>query len=222
MVNVSFRITGIIDEFNGLVAYVGLQRLASVSKFPGEPANSILVEIENPTPERIHQIRDEIYSKFSYNVRNIFTRVEERSDLLNLLDLIYGIMDIVVIFAVALSAAIVYNTIYISLVEQQRELATLLTMGTPSSKLVRNVTLENLLVTLIGTGLGLVAGWIMLWFFMSVILDMEFFRIKLFISVDTMFKAFVFTLIGVLVAQFFPLRKTLNLNLAEATKERVV
>ena len=222
MVNVSFKITGIIDEFNGLVAYVGLQRLASVSKFPGEPCNSILVELKNPTPEMIEQVRDEIYSKFSYNVRNIFTRIEERSDLLDLLDLIYGIMDIVIIFAVALSAAIVYNTIYISLIEQQRELATLLTMGTPSSKLVRNVTLENLLVTLIGTGLGLVAGWILLWFFMSVILDMEFFRIKLFISIDTMLKAFIFTLIGVLIAQFFPLRRTLNLNLAEATKERVV
>jgi ABC-type antimicrobial peptide transport system permease subunit len=57
---------------------------------------------------------------------------------------------------------------------------------------------------------------------MSIILELEFFRIKLFISNETILFAFVLTFIGVLIAQFFPLRRALNLNLAEATKERVV
>ncbi len=68
----------------------------------------------------------------------------------------------------------------------------------------------------------MIFGWLLLWFFMRVILDMEFFRVKLFISNETVLISFVLTYIGVLVAQFFPLRKALNLNLAEATKERVI
>ena len=160
--------------------------------------------------------------KYSYNIRNIFTKEEQSSDFADLLDLIYFIIYIVAIFAVILSCSIVYNTIYINLQEQQREIATLLTIGTPNRRLIRNVTVENLIITIIGTVLGLILGWIMLWFFMKVILDLEFFRIKLFISNETILLSFGLTLIGVLVAQFFPLRRALNLNLAEATKERVI
>ncbi|MHA1974659.1 MAG: ABC transporter permease [Candidatus Hodarchaeales archaeon] len=222
MVNVSFKITGIVDEFNGLVAYVGLNNLKNVSNFPGEPANSVLIKVNNPNPDRLDIIRKEIYQRYSYNVRNIFTRAEQRSDLLDLLDLIYFIIYIVAFFAVVLSSSIVYNTVYINLQEQQREIATLLTIGTPNRRLIRNVTVENLIITIIGTVLGLIFGWILLWFFMVVILDMEFFRIKIFISSQTAILSFILTFIGVLVAQSFPLRRFLNLNLAEATKERVV
>ncbi|MHA2246750.1 MAG: ABC transporter permease [Candidatus Hodarchaeales archaeon] len=222
MVNFSFRITGIVDEFNGLVAYMELNKLVDVSLFPGQPANSILIKVDNPTPTQLDSIRNEIYSKYSYNIRNIFTKEEQSSDLLALLDLIYFIIYIVAIFAVILSCAIIYNTIYINLQEQQREIATLLTIGTQNRKLIRNVTVENLIITIIGTVLGVILGWIMLWFFMRVILSMEFFRVKLLISNETILTAFGLTFIGVLVAQFFPLRRALNLNLAEATKERVI
>ncbi|UCG90242.1 MAG: FtsX-like permease family protein [Candidatus Heimdallarchaeota archaeon] len=222
MVNVSFPITGIVDEFNGLVVYMELNKLVDVSLFPGQPANTILVKIDNPTPTQLDSIRKEIYSKYSYNIRNIFTKEEQSSDFLELLDLIYFIIYIVAVFAVILSCSIIYNTIYINLQEQQREIATLLTIGTQNRKLIRNVTIENLIITIIGTVLGLILGWIMLWFFMRVILDMEFFRIKLFISNETMLISFGLTFIGVLVAQFFPLRRALNLDLAEATKERVI
>ena len=40
LVNVTFEVTGIIDEFNGLVAFVGLDNLVSESNFPGNPANA--------------------------------------------------------------------------------------------------------------------------------------------------------------------------------------
>ncbi|MHA1975269.1 MAG: ABC transporter permease [Candidatus Hodarchaeales archaeon] len=222
LVNITFQISGLIDEFNGLNAFVGLENLVTVSNFPGEPANTLLLKIEDPTPEHLDMIREEILEKYGYNVRNIATRAEQRGELLELLELLYNIIYIVAIFAVILSCAIVYNTIYISLQEQQREIATLLTIGTDNRKLIRNITVENTVITLVGTVLGLIFGWIMLWFFMRVILDMEFFRIKLIISINTMITSFVLTYIGVLVAQYFPLRKTLNLNLAEATKERVV
>jgi putative ABC transport system permease protein len=180
------------------------------------------MKITNPTQERLENIRKEIFSDFNYNIRNVVTKAEQRSDLLDLVDLLYFILYLVSVFAVILSAAIIYNTIHINLQEQQRELATLLTIGTPSRRLVINVTTENLIITLIGTFFGVIFGWIMLWFFMSIILELEFFRIKLFISNETILFAFVLTFIGVLIAQFFPLRRALNLNLAEATKERVV
>jgi putative ABC transport system permease protein len=220
MVNVSFRITGIVDEFNGLVCYIELNKLAEVSNFPGQPANSILIEVDDP--HRLESLREEIFEQYSYNIRNIFTIQEQRGDLLDFLDLIYFIMYVVAVFAVILSCSIVYNTIYISLQEQQREIATLLTIGTPNRRLIRNVTIENFVITIIGTFFGLILGWIMLWFFMKVVLDLEFFRVKLFMSTETVLISFGLTFIGVLVAQFFPLRKALNLNLAEATKERVV
>ena len=222
LVNVTFVVTGIIDEFNGLVAFVGLENLVSESNFPGNPANTILMTVENPTPERLDIIRDEIYTRYSYNVKNIATQEEQKGELLKLMDLLYFIIYIVAIFAVLLSCAIIYNTIYINLQEQQREIATLLTIGTDNRKLIRNVTLENTAITLIGTFFGIIFGWILLWFFMRVILNMEFFRIQLFISFETIVISFVLTFIGVLIAQYFPLRRVLNLNLAEATKERVV
>ena len=196
MVNISFRVSGIVDEFNGLVAYVGLDHLKDVSNFPGTPANTILIKLNNPTQDNLSRIKEEIESNYNYNIRNIYTKAEQTSDLLILLDSLYWVMYVVAVFAVLLAVAMVYNTIYINLQEQQREIATLLTMGTQSRKLIRNVTFENLLISLIGTVLGLIFGWILLWFFMTVVLDMEFFRIKIFISNSTMLVSFVFTFIG--------------------------
>ncbi|MFW9853423.1 MAG: FtsX-like permease family protein [Candidatus Thorarchaeota archaeon] len=222
MENVTFMVSGIVDEFNGLVAYVGLDRLKEESNFPGSPANSIVLKLVNASTENLESIREQIWSSFSYNVRNIFTRAEQTTDLIDLISVIYAIMYVVAFFAVLLAVAMVYNTVYINLQEQQRELATLLTIGTPNRNIIRNVTVENLIITIIGTFFGLIFGWLLLWFFMDVILDLEFFRIKLFISLETMLLSFVLTFSGILIAQYFPLRNTINLNLAEATKERVV
>ena len=222
MVNFTFKVSGLVDEFNGLVTYISLDKLVEVSNFPGSPANTIYIQLENATEENLERVRSEIYSRYSYNVRNIYTKEEQTSDLLILLEALYWVMYVIAIFAVLLAIAMVYNIIYINLQEQQRELATLLTIGTPNRNIIRNVTIENTVVTIIGSFFGLIFGWILLWFFMAVILDMEFFRVILFMSDYTRFFSFFLTLVGVLFAQYFPLRKALNLNLAEATKERIV
>ena len=137
MVNISFRVSGIIDEFNGLVAYVGLDHLKDVSNFPGTPANTILIKLNNPTQTNLDRIRDTIELRYNYNVRNIYTRAEQTSDLLVLLNALYWVLYVVAVFAVLLAVAMVYNTVYINLQEQQREIATLLTIGTQNRKLIR-------------------------------------------------------------------------------------
>jgi putative ABC transport system permease protein len=222
LINVSYEISGIVDEFNGLVAYVDLVKLKTVSNFPDDPANSVLLQVEDPTYERLEEIRSYIYDELEYNVRIISTKEETIGDFLGLLNIMYYLMYALAAFSVLLAVAMVYNTVYINLEERKREMATLLTIGTSSRSIVKNVTLENFVVTVIGTILGIILGYLLLVFFLEIILDIEFFRIKTFISVTTMVISFVLTLIGVLVAQYFPLRRILNLNLAEATKERIV
>jgi putative ABC transport system permease protein len=222
LINVTFEISGIVDEFNGLVAYVDLVKLKTVSSFPDDPANSVLLQVKDPSEERLEEIRSYIYNDLEYNVRIISTKEETIGDLLGLLNIMYYLMYALAAFSVLLAVAMVYNTVYINLEERKREMATLLTIGTPSRSIVKNVTLENIVVTVIGTFIGIILGYLLLVFFLEIILDIEFFRIKTFISITTMVISFVLTLIGVLVAQYFPLRRILNLNLAEATKERVV
>jgi putative ABC transport system permease protein len=223
MRNFSFQISGIIDEFNGLVVYMDLDQLIGISNFPGNPANSILIKIDDPyTQERADELRNYIHENLSYNVKIVSTSNEENIELRELLDLLYLVMYIVALLAITLAMTMVYNTVYVNLQERKRELATLLTMGTPNRKIIGSVTIENVIVTLIGSVIGLIFGWLLLWFFMVVVLDMEFFRIRLIMSTMTIVSSVVLTLVGVLVAEWFPLRGILNLNLAEATKERVV
>lgn len=222
MVNVSFRVSGIMDEFNGLVAYIGLERLVEISNFPPQSASSIVLKIDNPTQERLNNVREEIWETLDFNIRNISTRSEQGGDLLGLLDLLYGLMYILTLFAVLLAIVMVYNTVYINLQEQEREIATLLTIGTPGRKIVINTTIEQTIMTILGTIIGLIFGYALLYFMFYIVIDMEFFRIKIFISNEIALISFFMTWIGVLMAEFFPLRRILNLNLAEATKERVV
>ncbi|MHA1168000.1 MAG: ABC transporter permease [Candidatus Hodarchaeales archaeon] len=222
MLNISFLVSGIIDEFNGLVAFLSLEKLSDVSNFPGSPCNNIMLKLDNPSEAKMEEIKDYIYTNLSYNVRIISTNEEENKEFRSLLDLLYTLMLIVAFFAVFLAMAVVYNTVYINLQERKRELATLLTMGTPNRKIIINVTFENVIVTAIGSVIGLIFGYIMLWFFMDVVLDMEFFRIKLLFTTGTIMFSIFATLLGVLIAEYFPLKGILNLNLAEATKERVV
>jgi putative ABC transport system permease protein len=222
LVNVSLEVSGIVDEFNGLVAYIDLENMASLSSFPGEPANSVVLKINDPTSERIEEVRSFIYENLGENVRLVSTKSETAGDLIGLLNILYYLMYVLAAFSVLLAVAMVYNTVYINLEERKREMATLLTIGTPGRKIISSVTLENTIVTIIGTFFGIILGYLLLFFFMEVIIDMEFFRIKTFISNDTILISFFMTLFGVYFAQYFPLKRILNLNLAEATKERVV
>ena len=222
MENVTFRVSGIMDEFNGLVAYIGLEKLIDISNFPIDSASSIVIQLNDPTQENLDRIREEIWETLDFNVRNIYTRSEQAGDLLGLLDLFYGIMYILAAFAMLLAIVMVYNTVYINLQEQEREIATLLTIGTPGRKIVTNTTIEQTIMTILGTIFGLLFGYALLYFMFYIVIDMEFFRIKVFISNEIALLSFFITWIGVLIAEFFPLRRILNLNLAEATKERVV
>ncbi len=222
MVNVSFSVSGIVEEMNGLVAYGGLDKIKEISNFPGTPATSIVLKLKNPSEEHIEQVRKYIYDELDYNVRIVSTKGENMKDFLALVSLIIVLMYVIAGFSIFLAVAMVYNTVYINLQERKREIATLLTMGTSSKKLIGSVTIENILILIIGSIIGIIFGYMLLLFMLIIVLDMEFFRITIIISQATVIVSVAVALISVLIAQFFPLRNILNMNLAEATKERVI
>lgn len=229
LINVSFRVSGIAEEFNGLTAFIDLNKMIEVSNFPvidvgGPPslANTMYIKLEDPTDEKMLEIKNYIYNEIDYNIRVVSTKGEQMGEFMELLDLMWWLMYALAIFSAFIAAALIYNTVYINLEERRREMATLLTMGTSERSLFVSVTLENILVLIIGGIFGFILGWILLLFIFFIMLDMEFMHIVIRLSNETIILSLLFTFIGMLIGQYFPLRKTLRMNLAEATKERVI
>ncbi len=78
------------------------------------------------------------------------------NELNNLFLVFIGVM---LVFGVALGFAIIFNTITINALERQRELATMRTFGTGVGRLASMLTVENVVMGLIGVAVGLPVGY---------------------------------------------------------------
>jgi putative ABC transport system permease protein len=82
-------------------------------------------------------------------------------------DLFLVFVAVMLGFGVALGFAIIFNTITINVVERQRELATMRTFGTGIGRLASMLTVENVLMGLLGVALGMPIGYGLAQYFSS-------------------------------------------------------
>ncbi|MBY0121876.1 FtsX-like permease family protein [Bacillus sp. S/N-304-OC-R1] len=75
------------------------------------------------------------------------------------LDTFFLALYIAGFLGIALSAFIIFNSIYVSIKERKNEFAVLKTIGYTSSQVQNMVLLEVMLLSLIGTGIGLLLGY---------------------------------------------------------------
>ncbi len=147
--------------------------------------------------------------------------VETTYDILREIDrsmaITYAFIGVLMLFAGALTVAIVYNTISSNVHERRSEIASLRALGVRMREITAMVTVENLASTALGILAGLplgVAGsraMVELW-------ESETFSVDFYIAPRTYIIAIGFTLILVLACQIPALRNIAGMNLAQMTR----
>lgn len=130
-------------------------------------------------------------------------------------------MDLVVATVVAcaglLAVIVVYNLTNINITERIREIATIKVLGFHSAESAAYVFKENLLLTVMGSVLGLLGGKLLLNFVMSQIkIDMVWFQSR--VSWTSLLLAVLLTMLSACFVDFILYFKLERINMAEALK----
>jgi len=136
----------------------------------------------------------------------------------SLMGLYYVMMGMFLLFALVIAAAVIFNTMTVSVLERQRELATMRALGQGRGRLQAMITMETLLAGVLalvpGLGLG-VAGTYYLFQLFSASAD---FYLPFYIAPQSFGIVTLLILGTALLSQLPAMRRVNRMDLAEATK----
>ncbi len=142
--------------------------------------------------------------------------VEEYINELN--QLFFVFVGIMLAFGVALGFAIIFNTITINTLERRRELATMRTIGSAVGRLGAMLTVENVLMGLLGVVVGLPLGYAISLYFASLYQN-ELFDMPMVIYTRTYGIAALGALLVLLLAEIPSIRFVRRLDLPAVVRE---
>ena len=150
-------------------------------------------------------------------VSYVSTVSEERAMIDNSMLSMSYIIILIILSAGALAFIVLYNLTNINIMERTREIATVKVLGFNSRETSAYVLRENVILSVIGALIGLVAGIFLHMFVMSFInVDLLAFDIR--ISVWSYLLSFAITVFFAFVANFFMRFKLDRINMAESLK----
>jgi putative ABC transport system permease protein len=142
--------------------------------------------------------------------------VEEYINELN--QLFFVFVGIMLVFGAALGFAVIFNTITINTLERRRELATMRTIGSGVGRLGAMLTVENVLMGLLGVAIGLPLGYAISLYFASLYQN-ELFDMPTVIYLRTYGIATLGALLVLLLAEIPSIRFVRRLDLPAVVRE---
>jgi putative ABC transport system permease protein len=139
------------------------------------------------------------------------------SDFSSMMGMFYVFMGVLLIFCLAMAGAILFNAMTVSVLERQREVATLRALGESRGRITASILLENVILWALALVPGLVMGY-------GTALEMgaefnsQLFRFEIIILPRSYVIAAVGILLTMFVAAIPAIRRVNRLRLAEATK----
>lgn len=225
----AFRITGIFDSKNKMVdlsqVYVHRKSLNSYLNLGPNSAHEVAVETDDV--ENIYERVDEY--REAYPELNIESYADLAPELeLFQLQLRINLIIMTLIFMLALVFGII-NTMLMAVLERTKELGMLLAIGMNKRKVFGMVVLETLMLSLVGTPLGLFLGMLSIRYFKIYGLDlshfskaMQNFGINEVVRPYLTWDVYIFVILSVfltaVLASIYPARKATRLEPAMAIR----
>ncbi|MFQ5473508.1 MAG: ABC transporter permease, partial [Dehalococcoidia bacterium] len=182
--------------------------------FGGQPiASALLVSLNGePSPA----LESQLYAIPGAASIDFTTDLREYVNELN--DLFLVFTGVMLAFGIALGFAIIFNTITINVLERQRELATMRTFGTGIGRLASMLTVENILMGVLGVIAGLPIGFAIAQYFAGLYQN-ELFDMPVVIYTRTYALAAAGALIVLLLAEIPAVRFVRRLDLPAIVRE---
>lgn len=209
----SERLAGFVDEPMTPVAYLSLARLDRV--LGASTANGALIGLEARTDRDAAAHRLGALPGAAAYFDNAQSEKSMRSSF-DLMDVLLGVM---LAFAIVMASALLFNAMSANLSERSVELGTLHAAGLARGTLGRLVAVENLLLTVAGTPLGLLAGYYLARWFMAGY-ETEGYHWELRLDTQTVLLVIVGVAVAAALAQLPALRSLRRIDVAGIVRER--
>jgi len=207
------EVKGFVKQFGGLTTFANLAWIQQVAG--SDLVSGTLVASTGLQGEELRKALLEADGVASVEIPE-FTREMMRSELMGLMYVFAGLM---ILFAVAMALALIYNTVSIAYLEREREVSVMVALGSHLRRIAGMFTVENIIVTLLAVIPGLLAGYLLAVFMMQ-LFSTEFFSAPAVIRPIS----YVITVLGILVvvllAEIPSLRRAKHMDVATMIRER--
>ena len=206
---VTLTVGGTSDEPIPRRAYISLDTAAQVAGAP--VANGVYLETTGDTGA----IRSNLYDQ--PGVTAVAVRDEQRADLRSLLSVFNALIAVMLVFAVAMAFAVLFNAMTINVLEREREYATMRALGARPMLIARLLATEATLLWTLALVPGLAAGaWVAARLGDAIAADLFILEVRA--TPGSYLLAAGGVLAIALLSLLLPLRRVARLDLAAATK----
>jgi putative ABC transport system permease protein len=209
----SFMVSDFIMEPMGSFIYVPVDEARELLGY-GTKSSAFYIQVDEGYYQ---EVRDSLYEM--PEVLTLVDLSQIKKEINSYMALLYIVIAVMLVFGIIMAFSLVFNTSTINIMEREQEVATMLTLGVPQWKASLSLTLENVMMGL----LGLIPGYIAARFVM--VQAMKLYETDLFaftpaISVWTFVITGVMVIVLMVLSEFPSLRHIHRLDLAESTKRR--
>jgi putative ABC transport system permease protein len=208
----SLEVGDVSRESMGGLAYVSMEAKDSLLGLPAG-FNGVFLGTMSASLDR--EVQADLYGL--PDVEGVQIKQEIRDDFEEALALFNVMIGFVVAFCLVMSAAIVFNTMTVNVLERERETATMRTLGSNALSVVTMLVSEGLAFSLLAIAPGLIVGtWVASYLIQA--FSSEFLTMWFHVYTRTYVMISVLVVVAALLSTLPSIRYSIRMNLAEATK----
>jgi putative ABC transport system permease protein len=208
----SLTVAGVSREAVGGLAYVSMQTKEGAL---GLPAGFNGVFLDTTSTSVNQSVQAALYD--TANAEAVQIKDEMRSDWHDVMGLFNVMVWFVVVFCIVMAAAIIFNTMTVNVLEREREIATIRTLGSGVPFVASTLLTEGLALSLLAVAPGLVLGTLAASYLMTAF-NSEFFSLFFHVTTRTYVIVSLLVVATALLSTLPAIRHCNRMNLAEATK----
>lgn len=207
------KVRGLNKQLMGGGSFVSLQ---TANRILGEKQliSSVMLLVNSKSGEKLEERLNNIIG-----VSAVLSREKEKANTLKLLDSMIYFISIMVLFAVILGLAIVYNSSIMSFNERKRELASLLVIGLSKREISSLLFKETLIQVIFAIVLGLPLGRILGEMYIAAV-STDLYTMPIIIYPRTYLLSAIGAIVFVFISSMLVTRKVKGLEMIEVLKNR--
>ncbi|MEA3558285.1 MAG: FtsX-like permease family protein [Candidatus Thermoplasmatota archaeon] len=213
---IEVEVGGIHTNHLGSYAFMTLPSLQNVTGLRG------MVNVAHILTRDNIEIREFENDLITRNGISSVTHSSENENIMEqYMDILIWTVMVMAVISTILAGAIVYIMFKISAREQERDYATMKTLGTTLGKVAKLIYQEAVFVTSFGIGLGVIGGYGMAYLLLNQE-EYEMFNMDVLFSWPAFFGGSAMIIAAVMFVSLFTLRYIGKINIANVIRERVV
>jgi putative ABC transport system permease protein len=206
------RVGAISDEALGAPAYASMEKARELLATSIVSYNSVYVNVDADRAQRVKEDLLDLPGAVSVSVKSSML-----GSLISMMEFSYFYEGLLFGFGFAMAFVVIYTTFTSNILERTREIATMRTIGESNSRLAVMVTIENVMLAVVGIPLGVWLGKLTA-DALYASLSSEAYSLKATITIWSVAELSLMTLGILLLSEIPPIRRIFRMDLAEATK----